>query len=165
MLPLGREASILGSYSPAIGLGQLGVATAGIQHRLDGKGHAFFNTRTHAWFTVVQDLWLFMKNSANTVTTILAHDGVVVGFAMLLDDVANIAQRDTWFDDLYCLVQAFLRDTNQALGMIWSLADAKHLAGITVKAILDNGDIDIDDVTGFQDLAVVGDAVTNHVIN
>ena len=52
----------------------------------------------------------------------------------------------------------------QGVGLHAGLADEKHAAGIAVKAVLDDGDIDIDGVAVLQ-LAVARDAVTDHVID
>jgi len=49
--------------------------------------------------------------------------------------------------------------------MVRGVANTEHLAGVTVEAILDDRDIDIDDVSIAQDLAVTGDSVADHVID
>src|SRR5690606_11799949 len=41
----------------------------------------------------------------------------------------------------------------------------EHLAGIAVKVILDDSDVDVDDVALLQNLGVAGDAVADHVID
>ena len=87
-----------------------------------------------------------------------------MGLAVLLDDMADIAQGNTRFYQVDRLVQAFLGDSDQPLCVGWNLADSKHLAGITVKTVLNHRDIDIDDVPGFQDLAIAGYAVTDDLV-
>ncbi len=62
--------------------------------------------RVHAvGSAVVQHLWLFVENPANAVAAVFAHNGVVVGFAMLLDDVADIPQGHAWFGNFDALIK------------------------------------------------------------
>jgi hypothetical protein len=53
---------------------------------------------------------------------------------------------------------------DQAPGEHRGLADEEHLAGVAVIAVLDDGDVDIDDVALLQAL-VAGDAVTDLVVH
>ena len=85
--------------------------------------------------------------------------------AMLLNNMTDITEGDAGLNKFDSLVETFLSHFDQALRMVWHVADTEHLAGIAMETILDNSDINIDDVSGFQGLAVTGDAVTNHVIN
>ena len=43
--------------------------------------------------------------------------------------------------------------------------DVVHAAGVAVPAILDDGDVDIEDVAVLEDLARAGDAVADHVVD
>lgn len=56
----------------------------------------------------MQNLWFFVENAANAVTTVFTHDRVVIRFSVLLNDMADIAQRDARLHQIYCLVQTFL---------------------------------------------------------
>src|SRR5690606_13535632 len=77
MLPLRGEATVAGSDSPAVGVGKLGMMRAGVEHGFDGKSHALLQLDAGAGFTVVEHLGIFMKNPANAVTAVFAHDGEV----------------------------------------------------------------------------------------
>ena len=83
---------------------------------------------------------------------------------MLLDNVTNIPERATRFNQLNSFIQAFLSYPNQAPGMVGHFPDAEHFTGITVKTILDNGYIDIDYVAVAQ-LLVAGYAVTHYMVD
>jgi len=50
------------------------------------------------------------------------------------------------------------------LAAIEALADDEHAAGVAVPAVLDDGDVDVDDVALFERL-VIGDAVANLVVD
>lgn len=83
---------------------------------------------------------------------------------MLLDDMSDITECDTRLDDVDRLIQTFLRDLDEALGMLGHFADAEHLAGIAMEAIFYYGDIDINGVAGLEGLAIAGNAVTDDVV-
>jgi len=55
-------------------------------------------------------------------------------------------------------------DLDEAAGKHRGLADEEHLAGIAVEAVLDDGDVHIDDVAAFQAL-VARDSVADLVIH
>ena len=65
---------------------------------------------------------------------------------MLLNHMAEISQRGARLDECQSLVEAFLRDANQSLGVWCDLANTDHDAGIAMPAIFDHCDVDVDDV-------------------
>ena len=79
MFPLRGKASVTRGDSPAVGLIQLGMMGAGIEHGLDSKGHAFLEYQPSAWLAIVKHLGVFVKDPADTMTTILPDDRVIVG--------------------------------------------------------------------------------------
>ncbi len=104
-----------------------------------------------------------MENEADAVATVLAHDGVVAGFGIALHGVADIAQACAGANLSYAFAHGLVRDPDQALRLHRNLAHGKHAAGVSVIAVPDYGDIDIDAIAVFQAF-VPGDAVANHVI-
>ena len=74
MLPLCREAAVARGDCPAIGFGEFGVMSASIEHGFNREGHAFLQDNSGAGLAEMQHLWIFMKNSANAVAAIFAHD-------------------------------------------------------------------------------------------
>lgn len=163
MFPLCGEAAVLGDYGPAI-IEHFHLAFAGIDHGLDSKGHAGFNNDAGAGCAVVQHLGFFMEDFADAVAAVFAHDGEIIGLGMLLNGVADIAEMDARFDHFDAQFHAFVTDAADALGENTGLADKEHLASVAVVAVLNDGDVDIDDVAVFQ-FFVAGDAVTNLVIH
>ena len=59
----------------------------------------------------------------------------------------------------------FTGDVDQALRGRRDLADCVHAAGVAVPAVLDDGDVDIDDVALLQALVGARDAVTHDMIH
>jgi hypothetical protein len=66
------------------------VLLAGVDHRLNGKDHAFLKRQTLAGLAVVKDLRLFMEFLADTVPTKLAHHGKTVALRERLDGVTDV---------------------------------------------------------------------------
>src|SRR5690606_40605472 len=77
---------------------------------------------------------------------------------------ADIAETGAGADDLDALVEAFLSDAAQSFGPFGNLADHEHPAGVAVVAVLDHGDVDIEDVAILQWL-VIRDAMADHVVD
>ena len=84
---------------------------------------------------------------------------------MLLNHMAKISQRGARLDECQGLVEAFLGDANQPLGVWCDLADTHHDAGIAMPAIFDHGDININDVTVAELFIVRGYAVADHLVD
>jgi len=96
---------------------------------------------------------------------ICTEQGILLGSSMLLNDVADIAERGAGFDDRNGLVEAFLGHHGKFMSMGSYLTDIEHLARIPVKAVLDDRDINIHDVTFFQDGVIAGYAMTDDMVH
>ena len=59
----------------------------------------------------------------------------------------------------------FVRRLHQAPRQHTGGSDEKHAAGVAEPAILDDGNIDVDDVALFQNLLGRGDAMANHLVD
>ncbi len=112
----------------------------------------------------MQHLGFFVKDTADAVSTIFPHDRIVMRLAMILDDMTDVPERCARLYQGDCLVKAFLADPHQAIRMFRNFPYRKHLAGDAVKAILNNGDIDVYNISGFEYFFVAGDAVADDMI-
>jgi hypothetical protein len=74
--------------------------------------------------------------------------------------VADVAQARAGLDLDDALPHGLVGDLAQALGGDRAFADDEHAAGVAVPAVLDDGDVDVDDVAVLQ-RPVVGDAVAD----
>src|SRR5688572_2811650 len=163
VLPLRRQAVVLGHHGPAVGeLPDLGLA--GVDHRLDGEGHARLQREADAAPAVVEDLRLFVELPADAVPAELAHHAVAVLLGVRLDGVADVAQVRARPHLADALPQAFVGHLAQAARLDRGIADVKHAAGVAMEAVLDHRYVDVDDVPGTQ-LLVAGHAVTHHVVD
>lgn len=125
------------------------MAFANVDHGLNGKDHARFQRQAGAGCAVMQYLGVFVKPPAYAVAAIFAYHRATVGFGMNLNGMADIAELDAGLDQLYTGDQALMSDFTDPFSLDAYLTDIEHFAGIAMKAIFDNGDVDIDDITVF----------------
>src|SRR5687768_10080792 len=149
MLPLRRQAVVLGDDGPAVG--QLADARlAGVDHGLDREGHARLERHAGAGAAVVQDLRLLVELAADAVAAELAHHGVAVLLGVGLDGRAEVAQAHARADLADALPHALVGHLDQPAGLDAGLADVVHAARVAVVAVLDDGDVDVEDVAGLE---------------
>src|SRR6266850_6438819 len=145
VLPLRRQAVVLGDDGPAVG--ELADRRlAGVDHRFDREGHSRLEARAGSGASVVQNLRLFVEFSPDSMAAELAHDAVAVRFGVLLDRRADVTEKSpgVYFADAE--PHALVSGLAQALCLDGRFADVVHAAGVAVKTVLDHGDVDIEDV-------------------
>ena len=84
-----------------------------------------------------------MKSFANTVATVFSHHRAMVLFHERLYLMTNITQSNSWSNRLDTNFHGLIGQVNQPNGFNGRFADMKHLAGITMETILDDGNINI----------------------
>src|SRR5690349_10243243 len=157
MLPLRREAVVLGDDGPAVG--ELADRRlAGIDHRLDSEGHTGLEGEPGARLAVVQDLRLLMELAADAVTAELAHDREPGFLGTRLDGGADVAQARARAHGADAFPHALVGDVDEAARLDARLADVEHAAAVAVVAVLDYRDVDV------QDVARLEDALTGHAV-
>src|SRR5690606_19456400 len=119
-------------------------------HGFDSEGHAGLQLQACSRAPVMQDLRFFMKALSDAVAAEFLDDAVPLGFGMLLDGRADVAQRGTGSDRLDAQPKAFVGCLAQSTRLYGRRADVKHPAGIAVKAVLDHRDVDIEDIAALQ---------------
>jgi len=140
------------------------MTLAQIEHRLDREHHALFESESGAGCAVVKDLRVFMKVLAYAVAAELLNNRESMGLSMTLDRVTDITKGCAGFDLKNPEIHGFLADFCQTACPDWNLAYQKHLAGVAMVTVLDDGDIDIDDVATLQ-LLGSGNAVTDSMVD
>src|SRR6185295_5569980 len=149
MFPLRRKGMVLGDHGPAIGK-QAHVPAPGVDHRLDRECHAGLQFEARVGLSVVQDLRVLVVDPPDTMPAVLAHYRKVARLGKDLNGVPDITQvcaRAYLLDAAPHRLEATL---GQALRLHRGLANEVHPARITVEALFDDGDIDIDDVAALE---------------
>ena len=113
----------------------------------------------------MKNLWVIVKHFANAVATELTHDTETIRFGMTLNGGANIAQTSAGFNRFNAEIHALLGNFGQALGEHAGFTGEEHLTGITVIAIFDDSDVNVDCITTFQNFGRAWNTVTNHMID
>ena len=84
---------------------------------------------------------------------------------MFLNSVAYIAHKAIGLGCFRTNLQAFFRNANQLLFLRSCLSDDEHARGICIIAVHDGRHVHIDDVTVFQYIFFLGNAMTHHFID
>ena len=140
------------------------IGFAGVDHGLHGENHSRFKSQSHAGIAIMQDLRLFVEFLTNSMPAELPHDAESVPFGMVLYCMTDIAQSAAGPNCPDAAPHAFVGNIDQPTRLDRGLPDAEHAAGITVKAILYDCDVDIDDVAVFQ-FFFAWNTMADHVID
>src|SRR6185437_3558043 len=83
---------ILGHHRPAVRQ-HFRIGLAGVDHRLDREGHALLQLQAGAGLAVMQNLRVFVIDAADAVPTVILDHRETGALGVLLDRMADIAQR------------------------------------------------------------------------
>ena len=164
MFPLRRQAVVLGHDRPAI-LQAAHLGTALVEHRFDGKHHAFAQFQPGTGPAEVQHLGFFMHLSADAVAAVFTHHTVAIGLRVALDRMADISQACAGLDLADTGPHRFEGLLDQAASLGRDGADHVHLAGVGDVAAFFQGNVDVDDVAVFQHFLRAGHAVAHHLVD
>src|SRR3989441_10648504 len=98
----------------------------------------------------MQDLRLLMELAADSMAAELAHHRVAVLLGVLLDRGPDIAKAGAGPYLADADPHALVRDLHQPARLNARLADEEHAAAVAVKAVLDDGHVDGQDVPPLQ---------------
>src|SRR6185437_9320769 len=99
---------------------------------------------------VMEYLRFVVVDAADAVPAVLAHHGVTGGLRMLLDRMPDIAERRAGPHLADAPHHRFISGIDQALGQHRRFAHEIHARGVAVPAVLDHGDVAVDDVAFLQ---------------
>ena len=128
MLPLCRWQFVASNNLPAIlvvGIYEY-LPCAHVHHRLDGKHHTRHEQHTCATMSVVNDVWLFVEFQSYAMSAEVAHNAIVIFLGMLLDGMADVANKAEWLSRLGTKLHAFLSHTPLLFLLRSGFADDKH---------------------------------------
>src|SRR5258706_3731400 len=149
VLPLCRQAMVLGDDGPAVGeLADRRLAC--VDHRFDRKGHSGLETRPGSGAPIVQHLRLFVEFTPDSMAAELAHHAVPVAFGMLLDCRADVTEKGAGPHHPDAEPHALVGGLAQPLCLYGRFCDVVHAAGIAVKTVFDHRNVDIQDVARLE---------------
>ena len=140
------------------------MAFTGVEHGLNGEDHAGLKLHALSRITVVQDLRLIMVDLADAMAAVLADHAEAFFFGQRLDRMANVTQGRARAHHTNSGAHGVVGGFHQVTCLRIGFADEVHAAGIAIPAILDHGDVDIDDIAVLE-WHGIGDAMADNFID
>lgn len=72
-------------------------------HGLDGETHARLRLSDRLVLCIVGNVWSAVEQLVNAMPAVSPDDAAILGFCMLLDDVAILTEERAWLDNFNCL--------------------------------------------------------------
>lgn len=108
-----------------------------------------------------------MEELVDAMATVGPDNTAFLALGVLLDDVAVLAEKSAWLDNLNGLVQAFTRSLGYAycIRVCQSLvANVVCLVQVSVEAAMVQSNVDVEDVTVLED-SLIGNAVADDLVD
>jgi hypothetical protein len=163
MFPLGRERLIASDHGPAIGEG-LDRGPTGVEHGFDGKDHPRLEPHAFSRIAVVQYLRIGVIDLADAVPAVLAHHTEFIALGHALDGMPNVTQGSAGTHRTNTGAHGLIGGGHQSLRLGAGIADRVHAAGVAEPAILDHGNVDVENVAVGQD-SIIRDPVADHLVD
>src|SRR5262249_27129852 len=145
VLELRRQRAVDGDRGPLV-LEHFDLERADVDHRLDREAHA----RTHAValppLADVRDLRWLVKAPADPVADERAHHAAALAFGELLNRRADVADPRAIANLRDADLERAARHLDHLLRFGRGLADVERRRRVAVEAVVDGGDVDVDDV-------------------
>src|SRR5690606_38631699 len=122
------------------------MRTPEIDHWLDGEDHPRLEHRAGAGWAKVQNVRLVVEKPTEAVADKVAHHAHAFAFGNRLDRCANVAGRISGLGGLDASGEAFIGHFNETLGLPRNFTHRIHAAGITMPAVNDERQVDIEDI-------------------
>lgn len=100
----------------------------------------------------------------NTMATVSADDGALVGACDAFDGAANVTVHGARLDQCSASLEALEGSFDKALGILVYLSDKVSFVQIAVVTILVDRHVDVDDVT-LNEFALIGDSVADDLVD
>ena len=147
MLELSRRLAVAGAGGPAVALVDFNAVGADVEHGLDGEQHPGYELHALTQLAEVEDVRRHVELLAQTVADELPDDGKARLLPVLLDRSADIAQRRPRPDGVDAVPHGLIGHPHQLFpGRVRGAADDVHARGITVPAVDDDGNVDVQNV-------------------
>lgn len=155
MLELRRPCPINGYTRPIIRPRAIAI-TARADHRLDRETHTRLGDPHGLVLGVMRDVGGAVEEGVDTMAAIGRDDGAVVGFGVLFDGVADVAEGEARLDRFDGEAGAFARgfDEVDVCGVEGGGADVVGFVEVAVVAVVVEGDVEVDDVAVEEDAGV-----------
>ena len=164
VFPLRAEASVAGHGGPAVPE-RLGARASDVNHRFDREHVADLDERAAFVVAEVVDGRFFVEAAADAVSAVVFDDAETVFVGDVLDGATDIVPVGAGFaGGADAFFHAELGGIDEFAGDVRDLADAEHGGRVAVVAGENRRDVDVHDVTIFEDGVCARDAVADDFV-
>ena len=164
VLEMGGRFSVPGLDGPTV-LIQPDGAVAHCDHRLNGDTHAGFQHHTISPSAIVWHLRILVHLATDAMTGQFAHNTISLCLAVVLHSTADITQMISCHRLLNAKVKRLLSCLEQLFDLVGDLTYAERIARVAIELIQERPAVDRDDVSLFQDCALIRYAMHHDVIH
>ena len=164
MLEVGSGFSVTCPDGPAVLRIQIDGAVALGDHRFDGDAHACLEHDAVSPASVVRHLRVFVHLVTDTMSGQFTDDAVTLGFAMLLDSIADIAEMVSGLGCLNAFIECLLGGSQELSYIVSHLTHTEGVARVATEAIEQCAAVNGDDVALLEDRLLVGHAMHHDVV-
>ena len=162
MLELGAPFAVFGNHRPPV-IPDLIIDASQGKHRLDREGHAFFDHGVVIGSIKVRNDQSAMECRINSMPGEIFDDSISESTSISLDYPSYHVDLPPRLHGGDRPVEGFARAIYEELGLFADLSDGVRGVGISMYAVDESSDIDIEDVALFHS-GGIGDAMTDNFI-
>ena len=157
-----RSPAVGGAYGPTIA-GNNGASRSGGNNRLNRDHQAFGQNLAGFGIGVVGHAGLFVDGAANAVSTQIANHGETAAPHFAFDHATNLEYPESGAGHQHGFGKGPLGTRNQEPALRGNFAHRNSLGGVGHETIFLDGDVELDQVSGF-DLALSGNTMHRFVV-
>ena len=154
----------MGGDGPAVFFVYIYFRAAGRYHGLYGEYHAGYHEHAGVWLADVGDIGFHVEVFADAVAAEGGDYGVAVFEGVVAAGGVHITEEVPWFGCGNAEIHTFLGDTHELFGFGADITYHKHTGGVSVVAVVDGGDVDVEDVAVLQDGVLGWYAVADYIV-
>ena len=159
-----RSAATVGGHRSPVVVPDDAVDSPKSEHGFDRETHAYFHLAGQSRMVIMRDLQIRVELGAYAMANEVLHNTQTKPVGMGVNGFPDGIKRSAGAHRVDGVVHAGSGFTNEHGVDVVDVAHQEGAAGITVYAVEEDGDVDIDDVAVAQ-LATVGDAMANDLVD
>jgi len=165
MFVLGGKRPVFGGYGPAVlFVKNYIVSSALIDHRLDGESHSGAHSGPGSTAGIMGYGRLLMEVATDSVAREIPHNSVTPWCQVGINGITDLRNTFIRLDAVNSDPHGPLRVLHQLPGFIRKRWNVEHPGSITVIALVDYSNINVQNVTGPENLCFFGDSVAYYLI-
>lgn len=136
-----------------------------IDHGLNRENHSFLKQSPFSFSSEMRNLGILMHQFSNSMSAVLFDDGVTVAGRVFINAEADVSGGIPGFHLFNPFEEGFSRDPAESLGLLGGLAHDVHAGSVRDEAVFFHGDVEIHDVSLFQNFLSRRNSVADDVVH